>query len=67
VTTKPNRKKRRHVYRGGVPCPECGEHTRVTRTTVGDRRVKTRRKRSFILRERICVAGHHFKTEEHPQ
>jgi hypothetical protein len=59
--------RRRKKFTSGVPCPECGEHSRVTRTTIGERRHHTRRQRSYVLRERVCAAGHEFKTEEHPR
>ena len=54
--------------RGGssVPCPECGAHSHVLRTTLGERIHTSRRKRDYVVRERRCVspAHHKFHTEE---
>lgn len=47
------------------PCPECGARSRVTRTTLGERRVDA--EHDHVLRERVCASGHRFRTEEHPK
>ncbi len=62
---KPKRKRKR----GGstVPCPKCGSPSRVLRTTRGERLRTSRRKRTFVVRERRCIgkSNHRFETEEH--
>lgn len=66
--TKPA-KRRKHPsgHNGGVPCPHCGSPSRVLRTSVGERLRTTRRKPTYVLRERRCIsrARHRFQTEEH--
>lgn len=51
--------------RPGMRCPKCGSPSRVLRTSLGERRVAS--KRNYVLRERRCVspAHHRFTTEEH--
>lgn len=60
-------KKKKSVRGHGVPCPHCGSPSRVLRTSVGERLRTTRRKPTYVLRERRCIsrARHRFQTEEH--
>lgn len=62
-------KKRARRVRNGmsVPCPNCGSPSKVYRTSLGERLRTSRRRRDFVVRERICLspARHRFHTEEH--
>jgi hypothetical protein len=70
---KPNKKKTgvRYAVRNGavsVRCPECNSPSRVLRTTLGERLIKTVKKNrtNYVRRERRCIspANHKFITEE---
>ena len=65
---KPKPKKiKKRTSSMSVPCPECGSPSRVFRTSLGERLRTSRRKRTYVLRERRCLspAHHRFHTEEH--
>ncbi len=66
MTTIRAKKSRPRAGAVSVPCPECGSPSRVTRTTLGERLRRSRRRRDYVRRERRCIgrAHHHFTTEE---